>query len=40
MALTQFVEAYTKGMLVKCADGRTRQLFPRIFAYGADYLEQ
>ncbi|CDO75447.1 hypothetical protein BN946_scf184823.g1 [Trametes cinnabarina] len=35
-----FMEAYKHGILVKCADGITRRLFPRIFTYSADYPEK
>lgn len=35
-----FMEAYVHGMLIKCGDGITRRVFPRIFAYLADYPEK
>ncbi|EJD50310.1 hypothetical protein AURDEDRAFT_58600 [Auricularia subglabra TFB-10046 SS5] len=35
-----FLEAYEWGMVVDCADGVTRLLFPRIFTYTADYPEK
>ncbi|CDO77975.1 hypothetical protein BN946_scf184460.g1, partial [Trametes cinnabarina] len=35
-----FVNAYVHGFIVKCADGITRRLFPRILTYSADYPEK
>ncbi|KAJ3541577.1 hypothetical protein NM688_g6065 [Phlebia brevispora] len=35
-----FMRAYEHGLLVECADGFLRRIFPRIFAYSADYPEQ
>ncbi|KAJ3537818.1 hypothetical protein NM688_g6619 [Phlebia brevispora] len=35
-----FMHAYEHGLLVECADGFLRHIFPRIFAYSADYPEQ
>ncbi|OSD02395.1 hypothetical protein PYCCODRAFT_399980 [Trametes coccinea BRFM310] len=35
-----FVHAYVHGFVVKCADGITRRLFPRILTYSADYPEK
>jgi hypothetical protein len=37
---TKFMEAYKQGMIVECADGTTRELFPRFFTYSADYPEK
>lgn len=36
----EFLEAYTHGLVIKCADGITRRVFPRIFTYSADYPEK
>ncbi|THH16116.1 hypothetical protein EUX98_g9355 [Antrodiella citrinella] len=36
----QFVEAYKHGMVVDCADGIRRRIYPRIFIYSADYPEK
>ncbi|THU86023.1 hypothetical protein K435DRAFT_805422 [Dendrothele bispora CBS 962.96] len=36
----EFREAYLNGMLVTCADGILRRLFPRLFSYSADYPEK
>ncbi|KAI0644637.1 hypothetical protein C8Q79DRAFT_913099 [Trametes meyenii] len=35
-----FVHAYAHGIVVKCGDGITRRLFPRILTYSADYPEK
>ena len=35
-----FVDAYAHGILITCSDGVKRRIFPRIFAYAADYLEK
>ncbi|KAI0666052.1 hypothetical protein C8Q78DRAFT_985227 [Trametes maxima] len=35
-----FVRAYAHGIVVKCGDGITRRLFPRILTYSADYPEK
>jgi hypothetical protein len=35
-----FVRAYEHGIVVKCGDGITRRLYPRLFAYIADYPEK
>ena len=35
-----FLHAYIHGVVVKCADGITRRLYPRIFTYSADYPEK
>ena len=34
------MHAYEHGIVVKCADGITRRIFPRFFTYAADYLEK
>lgn len=36
----QFLNAYEKGVLMTCADGIERLVFPRIFTYTADYPEK
>ncbi|KAI0823815.1 hypothetical protein BC628DRAFT_1420563 [Trametes gibbosa] len=36
----QFMQAYLHGFIVKCGDGITRRLFPRLLAYSADYPEK
>ncbi|TFK94497.1 hypothetical protein K466DRAFT_476226 [Polyporus arcularius HHB13444] len=36
----EFIKAYVHGILVKCGDGVTRRLFPRIPQYSADYPEK
>ena len=36
----QFIDAYTHGMEIKCADGVIRQVYPRLFTYSADYPEK
>ena len=36
----EFVRAYRDGIVMKCADGITRRIFPRIFTYSADYPEK
>lgn len=35
-----FMEAYVHGIVIKCADGITRRVYPRIFTYSADYPEK
>jgi hypothetical protein len=35
-----FLEAYHHGVVLKCADGVLRRVFPRIFTYSADYPEK
>ncbi|KAG2022247.1 hypothetical protein CC2G_000019 [Coprinopsis cinerea AmutBmut pab1-1] len=35
-----FLHAYKYGMVVKCADGVERRIYPRIFTYSADYPEK
>ncbi|KAI5896415.1 uncharacterized protein SCHCODRAFT_02664227 [Schizophyllum commune H4-8] len=36
----EFLEAYTHGIILKCMDGVTRRIYPRIFTYSADYPEK
>ncbi|EUC55247.1 hypothetical protein RSOL_104410 [Rhizoctonia solani AG-3 Rhs1AP] len=36
----EFLHAWRHGIVVKCADGITRRVFPRIFTYSADYPER
>jgi hypothetical protein len=35
-----FQFAYRHGIVLKCADGVMRRVFPRIFTYSADYPEK
>ena len=35
-----FVYAYHHGIVIECADGHTRRVYPRIFTYSADYPEK
>jgi len=35
-----FLHAYTYGIVVQCADGVQRRIYPRIFTYSADYPEK
>ncbi|KIJ15229.1 hypothetical protein PAXINDRAFT_77681, partial [Paxillus involutus ATCC 200175] len=35
-----FISAYVHGIVVDCADGIRRRLYPRIFTYSADYPEK
>jgi hypothetical protein len=35
-----FLEAYLHGIIIECADGVTRCMYPRIFTYSADYPEK
>ncbi|KIK34408.1 hypothetical protein CY34DRAFT_55792, partial [Suillus luteus UH-Slu-Lm8-n1] len=35
-----FVHAYRHGIILRCADGVLRRVFPRIFTYSADYPEK
>ncbi|KAI9067850.1 hypothetical protein FKP32DRAFT_1562843, partial [Trametes sanguinea] len=36
----EFLDAYENGILVRCGDGVTRRIFPRILTYSADYPEK
>lgn len=36
----EFLEAYKHGIVLKCADGILRRVYPRIFTYSADYPEK
>ena len=36
----EFVAAYQHGIVIKCADGVFRCVYPRIFTYSADYPEK
>jgi hypothetical protein len=36
----EFMEAYRHGIVLTCADGILRRVFPRIFTYSADYPEK
>ncbi|KAF9463410.1 hypothetical protein BDZ94DRAFT_1130921, partial [Collybia nuda] len=35
-----FIHAYKYGMVIKCADGIDRRVYPRFFTYSADYPEK
>ena len=35
-----FMDAYVNGFLHQCGDGIIRRIFPRFFAYSADYPEK
>lgn len=35
-----FKKAYEFGMVVRCADGVERRIYPRFFTYAADYPER
>jgi hypothetical protein len=37
---TDFLHSYRHGIVLKCADGVFRRVFPRIFTYSADYPEK
>ena len=36
----EFIHAYKYGMVIRCADGIERRVYPRIFTYSADYPEK
>lgn len=36
----EFLHAYEHGIVLKCADGIFRRIYPRIFTYSADYPEK
>jgi hypothetical protein len=36
----EFLHAYKYGMVIQCADGIERRIYPRIFTYSADYPEK
>ncbi|KAG8728066.1 hypothetical protein FRC10_005364, partial [Ceratobasidium sp. 414] len=36
----EFLRAWRHGVVIHCADGITRRVFPRIFSYAADYPEK
>lgn len=33
----KFMEAYEHGIIIECADGIRRRVFPRLITYSADY---
>jgi len=35
-----FIAAYKHGLVIQCADGVMRRIYPRIFIYSADYPEK
>lgn len=36
----EFLKAYEHGIVLACADGIRRRVYPRIFTYAADYPEK
>jgi len=36
----EFMHAYEHGIVIVCADGITRRIFPQFFTYSADYPEK
>ncbi|KIK01139.1 hypothetical protein K443DRAFT_99156, partial [Laccaria amethystina LaAM-08-1] len=36
----EFIHAYKYGMVIRCADGIERRIYPHIFTYSADYPEK
>jgi hypothetical protein len=36
----EFIHAYKNGIVIKCHDGVSQRVFPRIFTYSADYPEK
>jgi hypothetical protein len=36
----EFLHAYKYGIVIKCADGIERRVYPRLFTYSADYPEK
>ena len=34
------MDAYRNGIVIQCADGVTRRVYPRFFSYSADYSEK
>jgi hypothetical protein len=36
----EFIDAWNNGIVIECADGITRCVFPRIITYSADYPEK
>ena len=36
----EFIHVYKYGMVIQCADGIERRIYPRIFTYSADYPEK
>lgn len=37
---SEFIQAYVHGIIIRCADGVERRVYPRIFTYAADYPEK
>lgn len=35
-----FMEAYEYGIIIECADGILRHIYPRFFTYSVDYPEK
>ena len=36
----EFMAAYKHGIVLRCPDGISRRVYPRIFTYSADYPEK
>jgi hypothetical protein len=36
----EFLHAYEHGIVLECADGVVRRIFPRFFTYSTDYPEK
>jgi hypothetical protein len=36
----EFLDAWENGVVIRCADGIERRVFPRIMTYSADYPEK
>ncbi|CUA77217.1 CRISPR-associated endonuclease Cas9 [Streptococcus mutans UA159] [Rhizoctonia solani] len=36
----EFLQSWRHGIIIMCADGIERRVFPRIFSYSADYMEK
>ncbi len=36
----KFIDAYQNGIVIRCADGIERRVYPRLFTYSADYPEK
>lgn len=36
----EFLAAHQHGIVLRCADGVVRRVYPRIFTYAADYPEK
>lgn len=36
----KFIDAYRNGIVIRCADGIERRVYPRLFTYSANYPEK